>query len=285
MKKDLLIVIVIVFVSAGAAFAWAAFSLPSDFSLPASRLTPAVAPVGDSIPLLPYQVIDTRPHRDTDYTQGLVLENGVLYESTGQYGYSLLRASEFTSGKVLAEVPLAPAYFGEGIAVAGDRLLQLTWKEGRGFIYDKQTLNQTGEFVYSGEGWGLAFDGKNLIMSDGSATLRFLHPQTLAEESRLRVTASGQPLDRLNELEFARGRLYANIWQTDRIAEIDPQTGAVTAWLDLSGLYPPSERAPAAEVLNGIAYDAQNDHFLITGKYWPTLFLLKLGKPVLDSSS
>lgn len=285
MKKDFLIVASILLAAAGISLGIAALTLSPEQALPSQSPAASPLPSAGAAALLPYTVIGAKPHSAADYTQGLHYENGILFEGTGQYGRSLLRASEFASGKVIAEVPLADEYFGEGITVVDDRLLQLTWKEGRGFIYDQATLQKTGEFAYAGEGWGLAFDRERVIMSDGSAELRFLHPDTLAEISRLTVTDAGVPVARLNELEYARGRLYANIWQTDRIAEIDLRTGKVTAWLDLSALYPPDKRTAGAEVLNGIAYDAQNDLFLITGKYWPTLFLLKLGKPVLDSSS
>jgi glutaminyl-peptide cyclotransferase len=222
-----------------------------------------------------YRVIDEYPHDPTAFTQGLVLDDGVLFESTGLHGQSSLRRVELETGIVLQRHDLAPEYFGEGITTFGDRIIQLTWRSRTGFVYDRESLAPQREFSYETEGWGLTDDGTRLIMSDGTASLHFLDPFTFSPLSSVPVTWRGAPVDRLNELEYIEGHVFANVWLTDRIAVIDPEDGSVVAWIDLSGLLPPEDRA-GADVLNGIAFDAQAGRLLVTGKLWPTLFEIEL---------
>jgi len=229
------------------------------------------------IPVLSFRTVHTYPHDPTAFTQGLVIDNGVLYESTGLYSRSSLRRVDLESGKILQQHNLPPQYFGEGITVFGSRIIQLTWKFGVGFIYDKNTFEPLGSFTYPGEGWGITHDGKSLIMSDGSATIRFLNPNTFAEERRINVADETGPVPLLNELEYVRGTIYANVWETNRIALIDPGTGKVKGWLDLTDILPEeslSNRPPG--VLNGIAYDADKEAMYITGKLWPLLFHIEI---------
>ncbi|HEX5690201.1 MAG TPA: glutaminyl-peptide cyclotransferase, partial [Roseiflexaceae bacterium] len=223
-----------------------------------------------------YQVINTYPHDPQAFTQGLVYEDGVLYEGTGLNGQSTLRKVELETGAVLQQHDLASEYFGEGITIVGDKIFQLTWRSNIGFIYDKATFEQIGQFSYSTEGWGLTHDDTRLIMSDGTATLHFLDPQTQQETGSVQVTDQGNPVTQLNELEYINGEVYANIWQTDWIARIDLQTGTVAGWISLAGLLSPEERKPPTDVLNGIAYDAAGDRLFVTGKRWPKLFEIKL---------
>ncbi len=232
-------------------------------------------PLTGGVQTFSYEVVQRFPHDPTAFTQGLVYEDGVLYEGTGLYGRSSIRRVNLQTGEVLQIYNLPYRYFGEGIAICGDRLFQLTWKSNIGFVYDKNTFELLQEFHYPTEGWGLAQDGKRLIMSDGTATLHFLDPDTLEETGTVEVRDDKGPVTQLNELEYINGQIYANVWQTDRIARISPNTGRVTAWIDLSGLLSPQERQ-SADVLNGIAYDAQNERLLVTGKLWPTLFEIKL---------
>jgi glutamine cyclotransferase len=226
-------------------------------------------------PVLAWRVVASHPHDTAAFTQGLVLHAGVLFESTGLYGHSELRRVEPASGRVLARQPLAANLFGEGLALVGEHLYQLTWRSGRGFVYRAADLARMAEFHYQGEGWGLAFDGQQLYMSDGSARLRVVDPHGFRERARLLVHDDGAPVQRLNELEFADGHLYANVWQTDRIARIDPATGRVTGWLNLSGLLSPMWSA-AVDVLNGIAWDAQRRQLWVTGKLWPRVFVIEI---------
>ncbi len=232
---------------------------------------------------LPLRVVAVYPHDRTAFTQGLVYADGVLYESTGLYGQSSLRRVALESGAVEQAVGVAPEFFAEGLALVGDRLFQLTWQSHVGFIYERDSLARVGEFSYAGEGWGLTTDGARLIMSDGTATLRFLDPQTLSQIGQVEVRASGVPVARLNELEWVEGEVWANIWQTDFIARIDPASGAVLAWVDLSGLLSAEKRAQT-DVLNGIAYDAAGRRLFVTGKLWPYLFEIEVLPPVGGST-
>lgn len=229
-------------------------------------------------PVYGFKVVHAYPHDPKAFTEGLFFRNGFLYESTGLEGASTVRKEDLASGTVLQERSIAPQYFGEGIVAAGGRLIELTWRSQVGFVYDLKTFKPLSEFHYSGEGWALTSDGRRLIMSDGTPELRFLDPKSLKETGRVRVTYEGRPVARLNELEYVRGEVYANIWMTDLIARINPRTGAVTGWIDLSGLLPTAERAAsgADAVLNGIAYDAASDRLFVTGKLWPSLFEIKL---------
>ncbi|OYW12163.1 MAG: glutamine cyclotransferase, partial [Planctomycetales bacterium 12-60-4] len=206
------------------------------------------------------------------FSQGLVVVDGQMYEGTGQYGQSTLRKVELTSGRVEQMIPLSREYFGEGITVLDDKLYQLTWKERLGIVYELATLKPLGSFRYSGEGWGLANDGRELILSDGSATLRFLNPKTFEVTKRLEVRSGRSRVDKLNELEFVNDEIWANIWYSDKIARISPKTGEVLGWIDASGLYPASQRRSREHVMNGIAYDASTQRVFLTGKMWPRLF-------------
>jgi glutamine cyclotransferase len=212
-----------------------------------------------SIPVYGYEVVNAYPHDRAAFTQGLVFDNGILYEGTGLYGKSTLRKVDLETGDVQQSHELPPRYFGEGITVLGDRLIQLTWKSRTGFTYDRGSFKLTGDFAYATEGWGITHDGERLIMSDGTSTLYFLDPETFSIIGHIEVHHNDTPVDRLNELEYIKGQVYANIWQTDNIAVIDPNTGQLTAWLDLSGLLPPQDHSTPVDVLNGIAYDAAND--------------------------
>jgi glutamine cyclotransferase len=228
-----------------------------------------------SIPLYGYTLVKTYPHDRDAFTQGLQYLDGVLYEGTGLRGRSSIRRVDLETGKVLQRHDIPAQYFGEGITVWKAELFQLTWQSGVAFVYDRETFAPRRTFRYTGEGWGLTHDGTGLIMSDGTDALRFLDPATFAERRRVTVTAAGQPVRDLNELEFVKGEILANVWQTDTIARIEPKTGRVTGWIDLTGLLTPRERA-TTDVLNGIAYDAAGDRLFVTGKLWPKLFEIRI---------
>jgi glutamine cyclotransferase len=225
-----------------------------------------------------YRVVNVFPHDPAAFTQGLVYQDGLFYEGTGQRGQSTLRQVDPATGQVLQGVRLPDPYFGEGIAIVGDRLYQLTWQENTGFVYDKDSFELLNTWAYAGEGWGLATDGQRLIMSDGSHVLRFLDPATLQEVGQIAVLdGAGQPVVRLNELEWVEGEIFANVWQTDQIARIDPASGRLLGWIDLAGLLPEEDRAAQrVDVLNGIAYDAATGRLFVTGKWWPKLFEIEL---------
>jgi glutamine cyclotransferase len=220
-------------------------------------------------------IVEAYVHDPNAFTQGLAFHEGRLYEGTGHYGRSSLRAVDIGSGRVERIEPLDPAYFGEGIAIFDGAIYQLTWQNGIGFVYDLDTFEPLRTFRYDGEGWGLTTDGEALIMSDGTATLRFLDPETFRVVRRVDVQEDGRTVARLNELEYIDGEIWANVWYDDRIARIDPATGDVIGWLDLSGLYPRTERG-AEDVLNGIAYDDESGRLFVTGKNWPKLFELEI---------
>ena len=240
--------------------------------------TPPASVLGlSAAPDLTFKVVNTYPHDRAAYTQGLIVDEGVLYEGTGLKGRSSLRRVELESGNVLHSVELGPEYFGEGVTTWNDQIIQLTWKSHLGFVYDKTTFRLLKTFTYPTEGWGLTHNGASLIMSDGTSTLHFMDPVTFQETKRITVTDQGQPVVNLNELEYVRGEILANVWQTDRIARIAPETGQVIGWIDLTGLLSQSDRLPSADaVLNGIAYDAGRDRLFVTGKLWPKLFEIKL---------
>jgi glutaminyl-peptide cyclotransferase len=227
-------------------------------------------------PTSTYDVVRTYPHDRTAFTQGLIYLNGFLYEGTGLNGYSSIRKVKLETGQVLQNTNLAFQYFGEGITDWQSNLLQLTWKSEVGFIYDRATLAQRRTFTYSGEGWGLTHDGKRLILSDGTAVLKFLDPQTMKETGRITVHDGSTPVLNLNELEYVRGEIFANIWQTDRIARISPSDGRVLGWIALNGLLKDSDRKIPVDVLNGIAYDSARDRLFVTGKLWPWVFEIRL---------
>ncbi|MCA9580366.1 MAG: glutaminyl-peptide cyclotransferase [Myxococcales bacterium] len=234
-----------------------------------------VGPRGETVPeQLRVEVLATYPHDPKAWTQGLLWDDGKVYEGTGLRGESTLRRVALQSGAVEQSVSLPGEVFGEGLALAGDRLIQLTWKEKRAFVWDRKTFKKIREFSYEGEGWGLCFDGTRLVMSNGTSRLSFRDPETFAEIGSVRVRRAGQRFDgKLNELECVDGSVYANVWTSDydRIARIDPTTGDMTAWIDASGLLTAAERA-GRDVINGIAYIPERKTFLLTGKFWPKAF-------------
>jgi glutaminyl-peptide cyclotransferase len=221
-------------------------------------------------------VVHVYPHDRTAFTQGLEFHAGLLYEGTGRAGLSRLRAEKLESGDVIRQFPLAQSFFGEGITVLGQRVFQLTWLNGKGFIYDAATFRRLGEFSYPGQGWGLTNDGSVLYMSDGSNQIRVWDGSSLKELRRITVQDGDQTIDLLNELEWVRGEIWANIWHSDRIARISPADGRVTGWIDASGLLQPGEVTDPEAVLNGIAYDAATNRIFLTGKLWPKLFQVRM---------
>jgi glutaminyl-peptide cyclotransferase len=253
-----------------ASFALAAAAVVSTFA--------GANPAQAAVPVYGFVVKNTYPHDPQAFTQGLFIKDGQLYESTGQKGQSSMRKVDLKTGKVLQKKALADEYFGEGSTPVGDTIVNLTWQSNVGFIYDARTFALKGRFNYKGEGWGLANDANNVYMSDGSAEIRILDPKTLEERRRIRVTADGKPISQLNELEVVEGEIYANVWGTDVIARIDPASGNVVGWIDLSNLLPPAQRGTSSPdaVLNGIAYDGKHHRLYVTGKLWPKLFEIEL---------
>jgi len=234
------------------------------------------APERSAVPAYGYRVVGAYPHDQSAWTQGLAYEAGFLYEGTGLFGRSTLRKTGLTGGQTVQMLELAEEHFGEGVTVFGDHIAQLTWRSHLGFVYDKESFRLLRAFDWPREGWGMTYDGENLIVSDGTSILYFLDPQMFTVVRTVTVTADGEPLDRLNELEFVRGRIYANIWETDRIAIIDPADGRVAAFADLAGLLNPDDYGPETDVLNGIAYDAAGDRLFVTGKCWPKVFEIRI---------
>jgi glutaminyl-peptide cyclotransferase len=248
------------------AVAAGAILLSSLVSLSAPRRTPQQG----------YRTVREFPHDPKAFTQGLIYLNGALYESTGLEGHSSLRKVHLETGRVLQEIKIPDRFFAEGLTDWQQCLVQLTWQSHIGFVYGLFNFEKLREFSYPGEGWGLTHDGKNLIMSDGSSTLRYLDPVTYQTVRMLHVTADGSAVNNLNELEYVRGEIYANIWESDAIARISPVTGNVLHWVDMTGLLSAADRAGQPDVLNGIAYDRQNDRLFVTGKLWPKLFEIKI---------
>jgi glutaminyl-peptide cyclotransferase len=230
------------------------------------------------VPVYGYHVVRSFPHDPGAFTQGLIVRNGFFYEGTGMNGQSGIRKVKIENGEVLQAQPLASTYFGEGITDWKGSLLEITWQSEVGFVYDLETFERKKTFTYTGEGWGLTHDEARIILSNGSAELRFLDPDTLKETGRVAVHDASGPVNNLNELEYVKGEIFANVWQTDRIARISPKDGRVTGWIDLKGLLTPSERA-RTDVLNGIAYDAASDRLFVTGKWWPKVFEITLVPP------
>ena len=267
-----------------------AFSLAAGWTLaacaalaPLAHAAPASAPAGTQasarIPVYGVQVVKATPHDINAFTEGLFFLDGYFYESTGLDGHSTVRKVKPETGQVVQRANLPPEMFGEGIAPWHGRLIGLTWKAQLGYVLDLDTFDTKGKFGYPGEGWGLTHDDKSIVMSDGTADIRFLNPDTLIETHRIHVTAQGKPVDQLNELEWVEGEIYANIWQTDRIARIDPKTGDVVGWIDCKGLLPMKDFIPDhTDVLNGIAYDPATKRLWVTGKFWPKMFEIKLVK-------
>lgn len=223
-----------------------------------------------------YKVINTFPHDPKAFTQGLVFEDGFLYEGTGQYGSSELRKVELETGKVLQDYKLPDEYFGEGITIYGDRIIQLTYLSRVGFVYDKETFKLLKEFNYQTEGWGLTNDGKHLIMSDGTPMLYFLDPETFSQSCKIMVLDQESPVWGLNELEYIDGQIYANVWPTERIVKIEPETGRVIGWIDMEGVLKPQDHSGKVDVLNGIAYDPAGRRLFVTGKFYPKLYEIRL---------
>jgi len=226
----------------------------------------------EEIPVYTHKIVNVYPHDPDAFTQGLVFEKGFLYEGTGLTGRSSLRKVALESGKVMKLRKLPVPFFGEGVTIYQNKVFQLTWRSGIGFIYHKESFELLGEFRYDGEGWGLTHDGKRLIMSDGTSTLYLMEPKSFREIGRLEVRQKDQPVNGLNELEWVQHEIYANVWQTERIARIDPVTGRVTGWLDLTGILSPLYRRDRVDVLNGIAYDPGERRLFVTGKLWPKVF-------------
>jgi glutamine cyclotransferase len=239
--------------------------------------TPEAA-TSQEVPTYSYKIKHSWPHDRRAYTQGLIFLDGMLWESTGQYGASSLRKVELKTGKVIKKISIPATYFAEGMTVFQNKVFQLTWQEHKGFIYDPATFQKQGEFSYTGEGWGLTHNGEFLIMSDGTDQIRFLDPATLRTTRTINVTDRGTPVDQLNELEYIDGEIFANIYQTDRIARIEPATGKILGWIDLTGLLAVKDRTGEEDVLNGIAYDEAGKRLFVTGKMWPKLFEIEIVK-------
>jgi glutamine cyclotransferase len=239
------------------------------------RASTSVALAEPDVPTYGVEIVGTRPHDPDAFTQGLVFHDGALYESTGLHGRSSVRRVDLDTGRVLSRRSVPRQYFAEGLTIFQGRIVQLTWQSQKGFVYDLG-LRLTREFAYTGEGWGLTHDGTSLIMSDGTSRLRFLDPATFAVRRVLDVTDAGRPVESLNELEFVRGEVYANVWPTDWIVRIDPVSGRVVGRVDLTGLLAPHERHGTEDVANGIAYDASADRLFLTGKLWPRLYEVRL---------
>ncbi len=254
----------------------AATALPTATAIVAPTPTPEPSPTPAPPPVYTFEILNTYPHDPTAFTEGLVFLDGKLYEGTGRWGESVLREVALETGAVLRNLPLDTQYFGEGVTVLNDRIYQLTWQEGTGFVYDRATFAPLQTFTYSHEGWGITHDGTQLIMSDGTPVIRFWNPETLQETGRITVRDNNGPVNRLNELEYVDGEIWANIWLTDLIARISPETGEVLGYIDLTGLLDTSGLTQPVDVLNGIAYDAASGRLFVTGKLWPSLFEIRV---------
>lgn len=235
-----------------------------------------VAGQENKTPIYGYKIMNVFPHDPKAFTQGLIFYRGFLYEGTGLYGQSTLRKVELETGKVVQQFRLPDALFGEGVTLWADQLIQLTWKNRMALVYDRESFRLVNRFSYPTEGWGITQDGRQLIMSDGTDTLTFLDPDNFKVQKRIRVHDQGRSIPFLNELEYVKGEILANVYQTDRIVRIAPASGQVTGWIDLTGLLPKADHSAGAGVLNGIAYDDQQDRLFVTGKNWPKLFEIKL---------
>jgi glutamine cyclotransferase len=239
-------------------------------------LVSLTAKTGNSEPTeYSYEIINIYPHDENAFTEGLLIDDGFLYESTGLYGNSSLRRIDLETGEILKLHSLPTQYFGEGVTIVGNKIVQLTWRSEKGFVYDKETFELLQDFSYSTEGWGITYDGSKLIMSDGTSTLHFLDPDTFHETGEINVTFNNSTVEDLNELEYVQGRIYANVWYEEKIAIINPQTGEVVAWINMSGIQN-MERRDFEDVLNGIAYDEQSERLFVTGKHWSHLYEIKL---------
>lgn len=266
---------------------------PNNNSMPAN-VTKATSS-DTNLPVETYKIVNTFKHDPKAFTQGLIFRKGFLYESTGENGSSSLRKVELTTGKVLQKIDLEKKYFGEGMTILNDKVYQITWRDKVGFVYDLESLSLLKEFKYQGEGWGLTNDQKHLIMSDGTHIIKFIDPETFDVVKQIPVMQeNGKPLFLLNELEFVKGEIWANIWHSEQletgttqgrlpnigkpnfIARINPETGKVVGWIDLGGISPDDTSADSENTLNGIAYDSENDRIFVTGKNWKRLFEISL---------
>jgi len=241
----------------------------------AALISPGCLEDAPPAPIRGYEIVETYPHDTGAFTQALLYHEGFLYEGTGLYGRSSLRKVDLETGEVLKMQRFPAQFFGEGLCLWQDRLIQLTWLSGVGFVWDLENFTFLRTFTYPGEGWGLTSDGELLIMSDGTSLLRFLDPETFEEVGAIEVRDRGVPVEKLNELEYVQGEIYANVWKSDRIARISPKSGVVLGWIDLSGLLSEEERG-GEDVLNGIAYDSEGDRLFVTGKLWPKLFQIEV---------
>jgi glutaminyl-peptide cyclotransferase len=252
-----------------------------------SRIVPAIfmvccafgaaTPVQAAVPIYDYEVVHVYPHDPEAFTEGLFYLNGYLYESTGLEHHSSIRKVRLQTGEVLERHDIPPEYFGEGIVNWNGRLIELTWQSHIGFVYDLKSFKRQGNFHYEGEGWALTQDGSQIYMSDGTSNLRILNPKTLLPAGMIPVTLEGKPVERLNELEWIKGEIFANVWQTNWILRINPRDGHVVGVIDLRNLLSAADTVPGkTDVLNGIAYDAQADRLFVTGKNWPKLFQIRL---------
>ncbi len=261
----------------GCRFRWFVLPLAIALFAPMAVTAQVTSLVGAATPTFGYRVVREHPHDRRAYTQGLAYVDGVLYEGTGLNGQSSLRRVDLETGEVLQTVGLSKEYFGEGIAVLGDRIYQLTWRNGICIVFDRETFEGLEVFTYQTEGWGLTTDGEQLIMSDGTNRLFIRDPETFAELDTIDVYDGVRAIWNLNELEIVDGEIWANVYQTDRIARIDPETGQVTGWIDLTGLLSEKDRGKhKVDVLNGIAHDPETDRLFVTGKLWPKLFEIEV---------
>ena len=254
---------------------WDPSSMPTAVVVPFLQLPKTV--MDTAVPNYTYEIVNAYPHDPNAFTQGLIYEGGILYEGTGLNGKSTLRETDLETGQIVRELKLADSYFGEGITIFDDRLYQLTWRDGTGFIYNKDNFELLDTWNYTTEGWGITHDGQKLIMSDGTNVLHFLDPDSLVEIGRVEVTDSQQrPVYLLNELEYVNGEILANVWRTQVIVRINPDTGDVIGWINLEGLLDLTAVTQEWDVLNGIAYDEENDRLFVTGKWWPELYEIDL---------
>jgi glutamine cyclotransferase len=274
MKKSLLAVLLI-------SFAFIGQSCKKETEQPKQNPPQNTTPPA---PEYSYELINTWHHDPDAFTQGLQFYNGELYETTGLNGHSSLRKVDVTTGKVLQKIDIPAEYFGEGMTIFHGKIYVLTYQTHIGFIYDLKTFTKLGSWQYEGEGWGLTNDGTYILMSNGTNKINYLDPNSLAIVKTIEVKDQGYLVEKLNELEYIKGEIYANIWTTDRVAKIDPATGNVTAWINFSGLLTPMERTEKVDVLNGIAYDEKTDRIFVTGKLWPKLFEVKIKKPEMAAN-
>ncbi len=244
-----------------------------------SFFTFSVASAQEDVPRFGYKVLQTYPHNINSFTQGLVFRDGYLFEGTGKNGESSLSQLNLEDGSVLQSTALNRRYFGEGIEIVGDKIYQLTWRSNMVFVYDKNSFEPIGNHYNASEGWGLAYDGEHLILSDGTATLQFMNPETFAPQRKVQVTLNGNPIIYLNELEYINGQIWANVWQTDYIVRIDPASGNVVSLIDMTGLSAQTQLGSSEAVLNGIAWDEAGQRLFVTGKHWSNLFEIELVEP------